>query len=63
MVMLVETLSRGMPWKSTRMSRMEQTLTPTLPTSPMAISWSGSMPIWVGRSKATLRPVWPCSSR
>ncbi len=33
--------------------------TPTLPTSPLARTWSGSYPVWVGRSKAIDRPVWP----
>ena len=33
--------------------------TPTLPTSPRASSWSGSYPVWVGRSKATESPVCP----
>ena len=63
MVMLVVTLSRGMSRNSVRMSWMELMDTPTLPTSPRAISWSGSMPICVGRSKATDRPVVPCASR
>jgi hypothetical protein len=49
----------GMPSKSARTSPRWLTGTPTLPTSPRASSWSGSYPVWVGRSKATDRPVWP----
>jgi hypothetical protein len=45
------------------MSSIEQIATPVLPTSPSARGWSESYPIWVGRSKATDSPVWPCSSR
>ena len=51
--------SRGMPSKRVCMSPMLQTGTPTLPTSPRASGWSLSYPVWVGRSKATDRPVWP----
>lgn len=58
-VMDVETWSSGIPSNSTRMSSMESIATPTLPTSPDAISASESWPIWVGRSKATDRPVVP----
>lgn len=42
MVMLVVTLLSGMPSKRVSMSRNEETLTPTLPTSPKAIGWSQS---------------------
>ena len=59
MVMEVETSSRGIPWKSTSMSSRESMATPTLPTSPSAMGWSESYPIWVGRSKATESPVVP----
>ncbi len=59
----VLTRSRGIPSKRTLMSSTEQIETPTRPTSPSAIGSSASYPIWVGRSKATERPVWPCSSR
>ncbi|CAM5730276.1 hypothetical protein SALBM311S_00437 [Streptomyces alboniger] len=55
----VETLSSGIPSNSTRMSSTESIATPTLPTSPLAIGASESWPIWVGRSKATDRPVVP----
>ena len=63
MVMLVETLSRGMPSKSFCMSSRVAMDTPTRPTSPTLMGWSGSRPSWVGRSKATLRPVWPWDRR
>ena len=43
------------------MSSMESMATPTLPTSPWASGASESYPIWVGRSKATDRPVVPAS--
>jgi len=62
-VMLVETLSSGMPSKSRSMSCTVDTDTPTRPTSPAAIGSSLSYPICVGRSNATDRPVDPCSSR
>ncbi|CAM5706178.1 hypothetical protein SFUMM280S_01575 [Streptomyces fumanus] len=55
----METLSSGMPSNSTRMSSIESIATPTLPTSPCAIGASESWPIWVGRSKATDRPMVP----
>ena len=42
MVMLVETLSSGMPSNSRSMSRRLLMLTPTLPTSPSAIGSSAS---------------------
>ncbi len=45
------------------MSSIESIATPVLPTSPSASGWSESRPICVGRSNATDRPVWPCSSR
>jgi hypothetical protein len=61
-VMLVETLSSGMPSKSRRMSSMESMATPTLPTSPLRQGRSESYPIWVGRSNATLSPVVPAAS-
>ncbi len=54
---------RSMPSKSVSMSASDVTLTPHLPTSPSDSSWSGSRPISVGRSNATLRPVPPASSR
>src|SRR5918994_1244735 len=45
------------------MSSTVETGTPTRPTSPQARSSSESRPSCVGRSKATLRPVVPRSSR
>ena len=59
----VVTRSRGRSASSSRMSSMESMATPTLPTSPAARGWSESYPIWVGRSKAHERPVWPAASR
>lgn len=59
MVIEVDTRSRGIPPNSTRMSSIESIATPTLPTSPWASRASESWPIWVGRSKATDRPVVP----
>jgi len=41
-VMLVETLSSGMPSNSRAISRSDGMLTPTLPTSPSAIGSSAS---------------------
>ena len=63
MVIDVVTSPRAMPSKSRSMSASEATLTPHLPTSPCEYSWSGSRPIRVGRSKATLSPVPPAASR
>ena len=51
--------SSGMPSNSARMSPRCPTGTPTRPTSPRARTWSASYPVWVGRSNATDRPVWP----
>ncbi len=61
-VMLVETRSSGMPSNSTFMSSTVSMATPTRPTSPMARGELESMPICVGRSKATDSPVCPASS-
>ncbi len=61
MVIEVETWSSGMPSSSVRMSSIESMATPTLPTSPCATGASESYPIWVGRSKATDRPVVPAA--
>ena len=63
MVIDVEIVSSLMPVKRRSMSSMESMATPTLPTSPRAMGESESMPIWVGRSNATLSPVVPCESR
>ena len=62
-VIEVDTSASGRPRRSTRMSSIESMATPTRPTSPRARASSESRPIWVGRSKATLRPVCPCDSR
>ena len=51
-----------MPSNSRSMSASETMLTPHFPTSPSESSWSGSRPISVGRSKATLSPVPPAAS-
>ncbi|RAO57299.1 hypothetical protein PSN01_03128 [Micromonospora saelicesensis] len=59
MVIEVFVSASGRPSKSARMSPRWATGTPTRPTSPEASSWSGSYPVWVGRSKATDRPVCP----
>lgn len=58
-VMDVFIRSSGIPRNRASMSAMLSIGTPTFPTSPRAIGWSESYPVWVGRSKATLRPVWP----
>ena len=63
MVIEVVTLSSGRPASRSRMSAIESMATPTLPTSPSERGWSESYPIWVGRSKAQDRPVWPAPSR
>ncbi len=44
------------------MSSIESIATPTLPTSPCAISESESWPIWVGRSNATDSPPVPLAT-
>ena len=58
---VVTSLSR-MPSKSVSMSASDVTFTPHFPTSPSESSWSGSRPMSVGRSKATLSPVPPAAS-
>ena len=63
MVMLVETLSRGIPSRRISISFKEETATPHFPNSPNASGASVSKPIRVGRSKAIDNPVWPCSRR
>ena len=60
-VIEVETSPSGIPRSRIRMSSTESMATPTLPTSPWASGASESYPIWVGRSKATDRPVVPAS--
>ncbi len=61
MVIDVDTESSGMPCSRAFMSSIESIATPTLPTSPRACGASESYPIWVGRSKATDRPVVPAA--
>ena len=61
MVIEVDTSPSGIPAKRVRMSSIESIATPTLPTSPAASGASESIPIWVGRSKATDSPVVPCA--
>ena len=58
----VVTSASGMPSKSVSMSASEVMLTPHFPVSPSESGWSGSRPISVGRSKATLSPVPPAAS-
>ena len=41
-VIEVEAFSSGMPSNSSSMSSRDEIATPTLPTSPVAISWSES---------------------
>jgi hypothetical protein len=53
---------RQMPSNSVSMSASDVMFTPHFPTSPSESSSSGSRPISVGRSKATLSPVPPASS-
>jgi len=62
-VIEVVTWSNGMSFIRSAKSSSEQIDTPTLPTSPCARGSSASKPIWVGRSNATDRPVWPWESR
>src|SRR2546428_12031879 len=62
-VMLVLTLSRGIPWNKASMSWTVAIGTPTFPTSPRTNGSSGSYPICVGRSNATERPVVPWARR
>ena len=54
--------ARRMPSKRVSMSASDVTFTPHFPVSPSDSSWSGSRPIRVGRSNATLRPVLPAAS-
>ena len=63
MVIETDTLSSGIPANRISMSSRVSTATPTFPTSPSHSGLSESSPIWVGRSKATLKPVCPWSSR
>ena len=62
MVIDVDTRSSGIASSSACMSSTLSIATPTRPTSPSARGESESMPICVGRSKATDSPVWPASS-
>ena len=62
-VIEVETIPSGIRSNRSSMSSRESIATPTFPTSPNDMGASESYPIWVGRSKATDRPVWPLSSR
>ena len=59
----VLTSPRGIPANRVSMSTRDEIGTPTRPTSPSASGASESKPIWVGRSKATDRPVWPWERR
>jgi len=62
MVMEVDTSLSGIWSKSRARSSTVSIATPARPTSPSAIAWSESRPIWVGRSKATDSPVCPAFS-
>jgi hypothetical protein len=62
MVIEVDTSSSGRPANSRRMSSRESMATPTLPTSPADSGSSESIPICVGRSKATLSPPVPAAT-
>jgi hypothetical protein len=62
-VIEVDTRSSGMPSRRTCMSSTVSMATPTRPTSPTARGESESIPICVGRSKATESPVWPAARR
>ena len=57
MVMEVVVFSRSIPSNKVSMSTRESTATPHLPTSPSDMGWSESMPMSVGKSKATESPV------
>ena len=61
-VIEVVTRSSSIPSNRRSMSARHATLTPHLPTSPCDSGSSGSRPISVGRSKATLSPVPPAAS-
>ncbi len=61
-VIEVVTWSSGMPRKRSARSSTVSIATPTRPTSPSAIGWSESYPIWVGRSNAVDNPLCPASS-
>jgi hypothetical protein len=63
MVIEVDTFPRGRSASRMRMSSRLEMATPVRPTSPRAMGWSESRPIWVGRSKATDRPVCPEASK
>ena len=54
---------RSMPSKAISKSRRVSIDMPTRPISPSASGSSESSPICVGRSKATLSPVWPLAIR
>ncbi len=45
------------------MSSSEETATPSRPTSPKDMAWSGSYPMSVGMSNAVESPVIPCARR
>ncbi len=63
MVMEVVTCPRSIPCNSRSMSSRESIATPQRPTSPWPSGSSESLPIKVGRSKATERPVCPSLRR
>ena len=63
MVMDTEILSMGISSNASSISANESMAMPTRPTSPFARGSSEFRPICVGRSNATLSPVWPCSIR
>ena len=62
MVIDVDTSSNGMSLNKCSISSSIDIGTPTLPTSPLAIAWSESYPICVGKSKAIDSPITPFSS-
>ena len=58
-VIEVLTFPRGILSNRISISFNESMATPHFPTSPNAMGWSVSYPIWVGRSNATESPVCP----
>jgi len=60
-VMLTDILSSGIPSNRIRMSSIESTATPAIPTSPATRGWSLSYPRCVAKSNAIDSPFCPAA--
>ena len=61
MVIDTDILSKGISLNKILISNIESIATPAIPTSSDTIGLSESYPLWVAKSKAIDKPIWPAS--